>query len=49
MQEIFKAIKNFDTGYPKPENTCPYGSGNSAEKIVEILKKSYAKEKLSRL
>jgi UDP-N-acetylglucosamine 2-epimerase (non-hydrolysing) len=49
MQEIFGAIKNFDTGYPEPENTCPYGDGNSAEKIVEILKKSYVKEKLPRL
>ena len=48
-QEILGAIKNFDSGYPEPENTCPYGSGNSAEIIVEILKKSYVKQKFSRL
>jgi UDP-N-acetylglucosamine 2-epimerase (non-hydrolysing) len=34
---ISKAIKKIETMQP-PENTSPYGSGNAAEKIIQVLK-----------
>ena len=47
--EIFRAIKNFSMSCTEPNNTCPYGSGNSAEKIVQILKKISGSQKFSKL
>jgi UDP-N-acetylglucosamine 2-epimerase (non-hydrolysing) len=33
---IHKAIKKIETMQP-PENSCPYGSGDAAEKIIQVL------------
>jgi len=49
IHEIYRAIKNLDSNRLEPEIACPFGSGNAAEKIVEILKNSYLKQKFSRI
>ena len=49
MHVIYRAIKNIDSYTHEPNISCPFGSGNAAEKIVEILKISHVKQKFSTL
>ena len=49
IHEIYEAIKNIDSYPHEPNISCPFGSGNAAEKIVEILKISHVKQKFSTL
>jgi UDP-N-acetylglucosamine 2-epimerase (non-hydrolysing) len=49
IHEIYRAIKNLDSNRLEPGIACPFGSGNAAEKIVEILKNNYLNQKFSRI